>query len=146
MKITIDTEKQHKKVNTSTSNSKEGMSYKEIVFKSTMYPFLIPFKIGAIILQSMYFFAGWLIIAVGYFCSVAALAVGICAMIVGISNSMNGLGALLLGIGSGLFFFGMAAPFFYGTKIMMSKFMEMGKVLKEAKKREKEEKNNGKDE
>jgi uncharacterized membrane protein len=142
MKITIDTEKQHKKVNT----SKDGMSYKEIVFKSTMYPFLIPFKLGAVILQSMYFFAGWLIIAVGYFCSVAALAVGICAMIVGISNSMNGLGALMLGIGSGFFFFGMAAPFFYGTTIMMSKFMEMGKVLKKAKKKDEEEQNNGKDE
>jgi len=64
MKISIDA----KKSNKDTANE-SGMSSKQVIIKTIAYPLLIPFKMGAVILQGMYFFAGWLMIAVGYSCN-----------------------------------------------------------------------------
>ena len=107
-----------------------------MIIKTIAYPFLIPFKMGAVILQGMYFFAGWLIIALGYLCSIVAVAVGICAVLIGLWNITNEIGALLLGIGCGWLILGLAAPFFYGTNYMMQKIIETGKAVKKAYQKE----------
>jgi uncharacterized membrane protein len=121
------------KINIETTQNEKSRNAAKAIFKTTAYPIIIPFKMGAIILNCMYFFAGWLIIAIGYFCSIVAMAIGIGAVIIGIINIVNGLGALLLGVGCGFLSLGLAAPFFYGTHAMMGKLIKTGKALKEAK-------------
>lgn len=127
MRIKISLEKNDQAL----SASGQQVNQNQIIFSSKANPLLIPFRMVATLMKSMYFLVGWVIVITGFLCAASALTIGISANVLGLMNIGNGIPAILLAFGCSFLAMGITAPLFYGTQAIMKRLLESVKAAKE---------------
>ena len=92
-------------------------------------PILAPMVLAAVVLFFMFIACGWFFVAVTFFTSAAAAAVGIVGVVGAFFNTANGLGAVLIILGAGLSSFAFIYPTFVIGKEMAKGFLILHREL-----------------
>ena len=103
------------------SNKKLGL-----VFAS---PVLAPMAMAAVVIFFIFIACGWVFVAITFFTSAAAAAVGIVGITGAFFNSVNGIGAVLLILGVGIGSLGFVYPIFIIAKEMSKGFLILHREL-----------------
>jgi uncharacterized membrane protein len=82
------------------------------LFSILASPVLLPVLIGAAVIYLMFLGCGWLFVAMSFFTSAGAAALGIVGIVGAFANAANGIDAFLVMAGCGLIGIGLAYPIF----------------------------------
>ena len=120
MQINNDTNGQNKPSKT--------MSNKKLVLLMSS-PMVAPVAFVAVIMFFMFVGCGWFFVAITFFTSICAAAIGIVGIIGAFFNGANGIGAVLLSLGIGLGSLGFVYPTFIIAKEMSKGFLLLHREL-----------------